>query len=56
MPRTIAFLLVPGMLLSAAATSTGADTAASAPQTAAALDAAAARQQAQVLGEVLGRL
>eukprot|EP01047_Picozoa_sp_COSAG01_P081553 COSAG01_NODE_16300_length_1248_cov_11.100957_2_plen_84_part_01 len=53
MPQTIAFLLVPGMLLSVGAA--GAGTVASAPRTATAPDAAA-RQEAQVLGEVLGRL
>eukprot|EP01047_Picozoa_sp_COSAG01_P048298 COSAG01_NODE_4693_length_4808_cov_6.865152_1_plen_166_part_00 len=55
MPRTIAFLLMPGMLLSVGAAPAGAGTAASAPRTATAPDAAT-RQEAQVLGEVLGRL
>jgi hypothetical protein len=55
MPRTIAVLLMPGMLLSVGAAPAGAGTAASAPRTATAPDAAA-RQEAQVLGEVLGRL
>jgi hypothetical protein len=46
---------MPGMLLSVGAAPAGAGTAASAPRTATAPDAAA-RQEAQVLGEVLGRL
>jgi hypothetical protein len=49
LPRTIVFLPMPGMLLSVGAVPAGAGTAASAPRTATAPDAAA-RQEAQEAG------